>query len=257
MRRGLLEKAKWQELNAEAKEINDFLNEQISALAEQWVNLHTNNEESDEWNIKELAESVSSLTGKGVQLYQDSYQEIASASSADPEKARERLAEAINKDLVARLQEKETDLGEEFFKNLAKTVAIRSIDMHWMDHLDNMDYLRTGIGLRGYGQRDPLVEYQKEGYRMFKDLLQAIKGTIVEAVFKAQAVRSVQEEGKAYHESVSAPHRIGVDVETGQAGKQGADDKNGGTEINPNKNVGRNDPCPCGSGKKFKKCHGA
>ncbi len=200
---------------------------------------------------------MDSLTGKGVGLYKNRYSEIAANNEADPEKAREVLVKAIRDDLFGKLREKESDLGEGFFKNLVKTVGVRAIDMHWMDHLDSMDYLRTGIGLRGYGQRDPLVEYQKEGYQMFKNLLATIKATLVEAVFKAQAVRPVQEEGMAHHESVSTPHRIGADVQAGQEGRMSRKGESETIEDNPYKNVGRNDPCPCESGKKFKKCHGA
>ena len=111
-----------------------------------------------------------------------------------------------------------------------------------------MDYLRTGIGLRGYGQRDPRVEYQKEGHRLFQELLVQIKGSIVDIVFKAQAVRTDRLQGVEQHQSALEPHRIASDSK--------ATPTSSPIQKNPYKGVGRNDPCPCGSGKKFKKCHG-
>ena len=123
-----------------------------------------------------------------------------------------------------------------------------------MDHLDAMDYLRTGIGLRGYGQRDPLVEYQREGRQLFAQLMGTIETAIIDIVFKAEAVREETTQGVAVHPS--SPTLASPTATTPAPTAQAQTDSEGQLH-NPYKDVGRNDPCPCGSGKKFKKCHGA
>src|SRR5690606_37245073 len=147
--------------------------------------------------------------------------------------------------------------------------TLRAIDLHWMEHLDTMDYLRTGIGLRGYGQRDPLVEYQKEGHRLFQQLMSTIKSSIADVVFRAEAVREEAPiKAEAHHQSVTAPHRITADGNSAGGPANNAAPQSAASAPNQSrsanqtpstplkneyKDVGRNDPCPCGSGKKFKK----
>ncbi len=122
----------------------------------------------------------------------------------------------------------------ENFWNLARAAALSFIDQTWKNHLSEMDYLRSGIGLRAMGQRDPLVEYQKEGYDLFEDLIFSVKSSVVRLLLNFDGVN----ENKA---------------DTANQRSSGA------TERKKNKDfakIGRNDPCPCGSGKKYKKCHG-
>ncbi len=122
----------------------------------------------------------------------------------------------------------------ENFWNLARAAALSFIDQTWKNHLSEMDYLRSGIGLRAMGQRDPLVEYQKEGYDLFEDLIFSVKSSVVRLLLNFDGVN----ENKA---------------DTANQRSSGA------TEGKKNKDfgkIGRNDPCPCGSGKKYKKCHG-
>ncbi len=128
-----------------------------------------------------------------------------------------------------------------------RAVKLQVNDMYWVDHLETMDYLRSSVNLRAYGQRDPLVEYKKEGLRLFKDMEEAIKNTIEENLKKLEeqqitlATSEVQKQANLItNENVSNPASSSSSVTSGQYA-----------------NVGRNDPCPCGSGKKFKKCHGA
>jgi len=111
----------------------------------------------------------------------------------------------------------------------------------WMEHLTSMDCLRDGIGLRGYGQRDPLVEYKKEAYRMYHDLLKAIENNVVTSLFKIQVARKIESpmENKNVQES-------GGSVDESETNKP---------EVNTNK-TGRNELCSCGSGLKYKKCCG-
>jgi preprotein translocase subunit SecA len=121
---------------------------------------------------------------------------------------------------------------------LERALYLRTIDMLWIDHLDAMDHLRDGIGLRGYGQKDPLVEYKNESYRMFKTLLGAIENEILGLVYKVEITKNAEEPRKQNAIAKEAKNR-----ENRVEGKA-------------KKTVGRNDPCPCGSGKKYKKCCG-
>jgi preprotein translocase subunit SecA len=137
---------------------------------------------------------------------------------------------------MARFSEREDELGSDVFKRVEKSVMLSVIDNKWREHLSEMDYLRAGIGLRAMGQRDPLTEYQREGYDMFTDLVESVK---------REAVRYL------FHVEVSQPKIQPQRLEAVQTGstnskKPASSDK-----------IGRNDPCPCGSGKKYKRCHGA
>jgi preprotein translocase subunit SecA len=130
--------------------------------------------------------------------------------------------------------------------------GFRGINQLWREHLLNMDHLKEGIGLRGYGQRDPLVEYKKEAFEMFQEMIDHLKEVVVEQLFKVRASREEPvpqqrtavamaprwQEGRG-GETPSAPARAQTRTEPRVAGGQ---------------KVGRNDPCPCGSGKKYKKC---
>ena len=134
------------------------------------------------------------------------------------------------KDILA---QKEKELGENF-NQVSKFVALRTIDMLWMNHLEEMEALRDSVRLRAYGQRDPLVEYKNEGHKMFQNLLRMIEDNIVQMLFRASLTKEPQ-------------------YQTAQALQGGAP---AFAKASAGKKVGRNDPCPCGSGKKFKKCHG-
>lgn len=125
-------------------------------------------------------------------------------------------------------EEKEKELGEENMRQFEKAVSLRTLDMLWMDHLDNMEHTRDSVKLRAYGQRDPLIEYKNEGHKMFKNLLRALESDVAKNIFKAKIIP------KEASKIVEAP-----------VSKAGSPTK---------KKIGRNDPCPCGSEKKYKKC---
>lgn len=251
LRRGILTKNSWKEINKEEQSIHDHILELLGEQAASVVNFHVVSDDIAEWNITEIAEVTAALTGAKSDDLKEQFG--AKAKEADqsggPDAAREALIVAVRAVLEQRLRARVEELGVENLARLEQAATLRAIDAHWMDHLDTMDYLRTGIGLRGYGQRDPLVEYQKEGHRLFQELLATIKATLVEIVFKAQAVRQERVTGEAKHEDTLAPHH----VKSADSGPRGTAPEQ---LNNPYKNVGRNDPCPCGSGKKFKKCHG-
>lgn len=259
LRRALLLKGQWKEGTAEAQDLDahmqSLLQEQVTSL----TSAHTAAERIVDWNIEEIAESVQAITGQELAAIHQTLDEVVAKNSADgPEGAKAALEEKVGELLHEKLEAKKSQMGEAAFFDLEKAAALRAIDLHWMDHLDTMDYLRTGIGLRGYGQRDPLVEYQKEGRRLFLELMTTIKASFIDVVFKAEIIKNEAERGEARHEEVTAPHRITGPAEGNPApvSPQTKPQQNDKPLVNEYKNVGRNDLCPCGSGKKFKKCHG-
>ncbi|MCD6292690.1 MAG: SEC-C domain-containing protein, partial [Deltaproteobacteria bacterium] len=132
-------------------------------------------------------------------------------------------------------------------RQLEKIILLHTIDNLWKDHLYAIDQLKEGIGLRGYGQKDPLREYQREGFDMFADMVERIKEDVVGQLFHIQVTREeeieeLDQQSRQEHEVVLSHGRRGED------GKQ--------KPVVSGKKVGRNDPCPCGSGKKYKKCCG-
>ena len=132
---------------------------------------------------------------------------------------------------------RENELGEETIRHLEKVILLRIVDEKWMDHLDGMDQLRQGIGLRAYGQKDPLVEYKFEGYEMFQNMISSIQEDVVRYIFR---VNVVKEPARQHQNIVENKYDEGAPKKPIRAAKQ----------------IGRNEPCPCGSGKKYKKCCG-
>ncbi len=153
---------------------------------------------------------------------------------------------------------KEQEIGSEALREIEKAIILQTIDTLWMNHLDEIDYLRQGIGLRGYGQRDPLIEYKREAFHLFSHLMENMRATTVRTVFKISMVSATpQAQSEALPENVQ--YQGAQDNQAQFAGSQEAETNQPATPqkpiVNSNK-VGRNDLCPCGSGKKFKNCHG-
>jgi preprotein translocase subunit SecA len=146
-------------------------------------------------------------------------------------------------------QTKEKQMGEELSRQVEKFVLLSVIDNLWMDHLDAIENLRQGIGLRGYGQKDPLVEYKNEAFKMFEQLINAIDDQVVHRIYKIQ-VQAPPDMPQEHQHMVAQPAggNVGAEVSQSSTPKPAA-------ETQVKKKLGRNDPCWCGSGKKYKKCH--
>jgi len=140
-------------------------------------------------------------------------------------------------------------IGEEEFNNMARFVALRIIDHHWKDHLYNLDRMREGIGLRGYAQKDPVVEYKKESLAMFEGMLNSVKSEVMEFIFHLRVAPGIPQ---PHAKRGSGPHKITETLPSGAP----ADDQPGKKKKHKKGKIGRNDPCPCGSGKKYKNCCG-
>jgi preprotein translocase subunit SecA len=162
----------------------------------------------------------------------------------------EEAEEMLYKFLVDRYEEKEKRVKPDLMRILEKALYLRTIDMLWIDHLDAIGHLREGIGLRGYGQKDPLVEYKNESYRMFRTLLSAIDAEITNLIFKVEITPNVPTEEETETKLTKAAKKASPQEKESEQREKKAVVKN------KNQKIGRNDPCPCGSGKKYKKCHG-
>lgn len=169
----------------------------------------------------------------------------------DKEMVRSKLDEVISFDenIVKTVEEKIKLIGEEEFYRIAKILMLQSIDMFWVDHLEIMDYTRSSVNLRAYGQRDPLVEYKKEGLRLFREMNEAVNDQILKILPNIGAGAYARQE-----QELKDTQKHMVLAGGGTEDKEG-NKKNTVIVSQKSDKVGRNDPCPCGSGKKYKKCH--
>ncbi|OLD99211.1 MAG: preprotein translocase subunit SecA, partial [Candidatus Rokubacteria bacterium 13_1_20CM_4_68_9] len=200
----------------------------------------------EEWDLAGLNEAL--FQQFDVRIPASAYQEVTS---------RDGLNELVLDAVKSRYVDRERELGEELMRALERHEMLIVIDTQWKDHLLSIDHLKEGIGLRGYGQRDPLTEYKKEAFDLFQDMAERVKAAVVERLFKVQVVREAPmamptltaradtQESRGEMPSVGgeAPRAAPLAAPPRPAPRTATGDK-----------VGRNDPCPCGSGKKYKKC---
>jgi preprotein translocase subunit SecA len=191
------------------------------------------------WDVKNIWDFSNNIAPLNADI-KTKIEEIVNSHQSD-EEARGNLSDVIFGAILEDYKKKEEEIGYDSLRQIEKMILLRSIDMLWMEHLSAIDSLRDGIGLRGYGQRDPLVEYKKEAYNMYHSLLHSIEQNVVNSLFKIQIARKV--------ESPMENKKITV---SGGSVDETIENK---PETNQDK-VGRNDLCPCGSGKKYKKCCG-
>ncbi len=179
---------------------------------------------------------------------------------------REGIRDVLLERLKASYEEKEKELGPEMARYLERMILLQVVDTRWKDHLYAMDCLREGIGLRAYGQRDPLIEYQHEGYTMFMDMIGRIKEEVIEYLFKIKAVKEARREPSVFdfskqrlmHEEKTqfADSLVKTSPEEAANYSGQLPEQRTVPFKREEPKVGRNDPCPCGSGKKYKKCCG-
>jgi len=158
------------------------------------------------------------------------------------------IADLLAERAVQAYEDKEKRFGAPMLRQLEKIIMLQTIDSLWKDHLLNMDHLKEGIGLRGYGQKNPLQEYQKEGFEMFEEMIHRIEEDVVQKLFTVEIAR------ESAAQEVAMPQRpqrmvLSHGAENIQAHRAEPSKREG-------EKVGRNAPCPCGSGKKYKRCHG-
>jgi len=219
----------------------------------------------EEWDLEALWTALGTLYPISL-----SHQQLEAEAGGREGMDRDELIEAIRTDARDAYTRREAELTPDIMRQLERQVLLSVLDRKWREHLYEMDYLREGIGLRGYAQRDPLVEYQREGFDMFAAMKDAIREETVGFLFHLE-VEFEEPEGEADGDAgETAPelHARGLTAPSAPTNltysapsEDGAAEVSGGTTVtnadDPFAGVSRNAKCPCGSGKKYKQCHGA
>jgi preprotein translocase subunit SecA len=248
----------------------DIREEWLPEVISNVVAEYTMDEVSDEWDLGELVAAMENAYGTGV-----SVEELQRLD-------REAIVQEFIDDANDAYAERESELDkvqEGLMRDLERFIVLQTVDIRWREHLENMDYLREGIHLRGMAQKDPLVEYRNEGHTMFTDLTRAIREEVVTLIFHAevsaddgsgdglQQGRNGSGNGPMSYEHESLAGTEAILAAGGGSGVATAALAGGGSSSTPvaskpkvnseRENIGRNDPCWCGSGKKYKRCHGS
>ncbi|MFY9527762.1 MAG: preprotein translocase subunit SecA [Candidatus Acidiferrales bacterium] len=224
----------------EGADQKEFVLERAEEIALSLVDTYCpRDQHPDQWNVTQFANEV--LNQYGIEL---------KAAGIEPAALNhDQLADALGEKVKARYEEKEKLFGATTLRWLERHILLDIVDGQWKDHLLTLDHLKEGIGLRGYGQKDPLVEFKKEAFTLFEDMMDRIDTEAVRFLFIMQPARP-EEEAK----QIERRQRRQQQELQYQAGPAQAEAPK---PVRAAAKIGRNDPCPCGSGKKYKKCHGA
>ena len=225
-----------QEVIMEETSLSKPMMNMIKRTISRVVDAHTQLEK-DNWNLEGIVDFAGSTL-----VHEDSIS-IDDLKGKEPQQIKEYLNELAQEVFNTKANQLN---GPEQLLEFEKVVILRVVDSKWTDHIDAMDQLRQSIGLRAYGQNNPLVEYQTEGYKMFEEMVGAIEYEVTRLFMKAEIRQNVQREQVSTGEAVQPTTGDAKENSNTSAKKQ---------PVHVNK-VGRNDPCPCGSGKKYKNCHG-
>jgi len=246
----------------EGADLSDEVREWIKETVEGTVAQFTDSEFTEDWDLDGLVTSMQSLYGTDITV-EELREEVNVAD-------REALSEEFVEDALEAYEEREQALGSELAREVERYMILQTVDQRWREHLEAMDYLREGVHLRAFAQKDPLVEYRGEGHTMFEELGQTIRQEVVFTLFHIAVTieEPALEPMQARETSLQYEHETsaGADVIAAAGGaatalaapptpssalpvQQQA--------VNEHKDIGRNDPCWCGSGKKYKRCHGA
>jgi preprotein translocase subunit SecA len=229
------------------------------------VSVYTESELTEDWDLDGLVAAMEAVYGTGVTV-----EELKGLD-------REAIVQEFADDAIDAYAEREAELDKiqpGLIRDLERFIVLQTVDVRWREHLENMDYLREGIHLRGMAQKDPLVEYRNEGHVMFQDLNRSIREEVVTLIFHAEVTADESQlqqvaNGDGAVENLSYEHSslAGADAIMAAGGTSTLAAAGGGSVATPvaqrpkvnsaAENIGRNDPCWCGSGKKYKKCHGA
>jgi len=231
------------------KKLRDIILEMVDKEISEVISFHTAGDDIKLWNTNEIYEVMKTMLVVDYDL-REKIKEILEANT-NKDKARNELLNYFldkAKNDYVKIEETLQGLGSNFV-DLEKNILIRAVDLLWIEHLETMDYMRRGIGLRGYGQRDPLVEYKKEAYLLFTELMSLIQKQVAYSIFKIAGLDSIiapnlMERAKHF----SAPAKTANEIEGTVIAKKPKNEEG--------EKIGRNDLCPCGSGKKYKKCCG-
>ncbi|WP_127532093.1 preprotein translocase subunit SecA [Paenibacillus kobensis] len=228
--REIIYKQRREVLNSE--NIRSIVTEMIKPVIDRIVEAHCSEDIPEDWDLQAIVDYV----------HGNLLQEDALTAEQLWGKEKEEIIELLNSKVEALYDEREEQIGTETMREFEKVVVLRAVDSKWMDHIDAMDQLRQGIHLRAYGGTDPLREYQFEGFEMFKEMIEHIQEEVAKYIMKAHVENNLERQEVAKGQT-----------ESGGSGEPAAKRPAKAAEED---RIGRNDPCPCGSGKKYKLCHG-
>jgi len=247
----------------EGEDLSDEVRSWITETVEDAVRQLTDAEFSEDWDLDGIVASMQSLYGTDITV--DELREEADVTD------REALVEEFVDDALETYADREEALGAELAREVERYVILQTVDQRWREHLEAMDYLREGVHLRAFAQKDPLVEYRGEGHVMFEELGKTIRQEVVFTLFHVavEVEQPALEPMQAHDGNLQYEHETsaGADV-IAAAGTSAATALAAppvatpgsfaqAPAVNEHKDLGRNDPCWCGSGKKYKRCHGA
>ena len=247
----------------EGEDLSEDVREWIREIVEAGVAQATDSEFAEDWDLDGLVTSMQSLYGTDMTV--EELREELDVTSRDE------LVEEFVDDALETYDEREAALGEELAREVERYIILQTVDGRWREHLEAMDYLREGVHLRAFAQKDPLVEYRGEGHILFEELSQTIREEVVFSLFhvSVQVEEPALEPMQARESSLHYEHETSAGAEviaaaggaaTALAEAPGAAQSGSFAQpqaVNEHKDIGRNDPCWCGSGKKYKRCHGA
>jgi preprotein translocase subunit SecA len=225
----------------EGKDIKDQVGEFMSETLGAYVDAATADGYAEDWDLEKLWTALKVIYPVSFTI-QELETEVGSRAGLDSDFLRARILE----DVATAYQKREQSLGSEVMRELERKVLLSVLDRKWREHLYEMDYLQEGIGLRAMAQRDPLVEYQREGFDLFTAMMDAIKEEIASYLFNIEV--QVEGNNKVQAKGLEQPEAPVAALTYTAADEDG---------VTRSTDVSRNGPCPCGSGKKFKRCHGA
>jgi preprotein translocase subunit SecA len=213
--------------------ILDIIKEQLETL----IQTFASTKNSTEWERPAIVETVAALFDNRLGIDETFWDKVGTSKE---------LENTLFERSASLYDARERSMSAPVLRQLEQVVYLGSIDQLWKDHLLNMDHLKEGVGLRGYGQKDPLVEYKKEGFALFKMMDEQVKTDVLAKLFRVQVTPATEIEDLAPKRQTPMVFHHGPADEPSQAPQAKREEDK----------VGRNDPCPCGSGKKYKKCHG-
>jgi len=215
----------------------------LSDITKQYLNPDTS---VDDWDVANYKIQIKTIYDLDVDSERIDISNMASQEVVD----------AIWERLKVKYTHKEQQIGPEAMRTYERIIMLNIIDAQWKDHLLSLDHLKQGIGLVGYGQKDPLVEYKKQSFDLFQEMLDRIDTTTIRSLFNLQVVAEQPPETLRQRRMARRPASLTFTGPNQGAAPAGEEDGKVKTVVRDQPKVGRNEPCPCGSGKKYKKCHG-
>jgi preprotein translocase subunit SecA len=218
--------------------IEDLLAEEMDSIAAEFVEQKIL---SEDWDWQGIDEVLQGIIGVAPEWDEADKQDLD----------HDRFVDKLQQIAQRAYEEQEERIGAEGMRYLERVIFLQMVDTYWKEHLLNMDHLKEGIGLRGYGQKNPLNEYKREGFEMFANMIETVKQKTLSTLFKIK----IASEEEVDREALEKRKRQQSEMRLSRGG-EGSGEAQQQPMKREGEKIGRNAPCPCGSGKKYKKCHG-